>query len=256
MINGSLLSRGDTESGADVRAEALPENSAIALAQIREMLTTIADQQNGRLPAERELAAQLGMGRRAIRRSLEVLEAEGRVWRKQGSGTYLGTAPAPKPSIASEPCHPTASPAGLLQIIEARLVIEPPLARLAALRSNSKLVRKLRRCIEQIQAAEDFDAADLWDSALHREIAAAAGNPLLNGLYEQLGNWRHGEGIRQIRLRALRRHHDPGAGETYQAILEAIAAGDGAGAKAAMRRHLLMLQKAYLDYAHRELAGS
>src|SRR3546814_9395312 len=34
--------------------------------------------------SERELAEALGVGRRAVRRALEVLEAEGRIWRRQG----------------------------------------------------------------------------------------------------------------------------------------------------------------------------
>src|SRR3546814_18010883 len=54
----------------------------------RERLRGIVDQleQEGRrqLPTERELAEQIGVGRRAVRRALEVLEAEGRIWRRQG----------------------------------------------------------------------------------------------------------------------------------------------------------------------------
>ena len=43
------------------------------------------------------LAAQIGIGRRALRRALEVLEAEGRIWRHQGKGTFLG----PRPPLTS-----------------------------------------------------------------------------------------------------------------------------------------------------------
>jgi GntR family transcriptional repressor for pyruvate dehydrogenase complex len=63
------------------------ENSSRALASLRAMLDRL-EAAGGRLPPERELVVSLGVGRRAIRRALEVLETEGLIWRQQGSGTY------------------------------------------------------------------------------------------------------------------------------------------------------------------------
>src|SRR5271156_2979270 len=44
---------------------------------------------DGRIPPERTLASELGMGRRLVRRALDVLEQEGRIHRHQGRGTFV-----------------------------------------------------------------------------------------------------------------------------------------------------------------------
>ena len=53
---------------------------------------------NSRLPAERALSVQLGLSRSALREALEILEAQGKVWRHVGQGTFIGTRPAPEPA--------------------------------------------------------------------------------------------------------------------------------------------------------------
>ncbi|MDO5611901.1 MAG: FCD domain-containing protein [Paracoccus sp. (in: a-proteobacteria)] len=250
MQSGSALTDGLPKAD-------LPESSAKALEQIRTLLTEVACKETGRLPTERELAERLGKGRRAIRRALEVLEAEGAIWRKHGSGTYLGPTPAvTPPSPAMRQQTMPASPASLIHMVEARLMLEPALARLAALRHVPNALTRMKSFADRIAAAEDVDGADLWDSALHREIAAAAGNPILLALFDQINGWRYDEGMRRIRLRA-RRH----AGtiqpviDEHHTILDAIASGDGNAAAAAMRDHLTSLQRVFLRYATEETTG-
>jgi DNA-binding FadR family transcriptional regulator len=62
-----------------------------ALAQLRSLLDANADRSEWRLPGERDLALELSLGRRAIRSALGVLEAEQRVWRRQGKGPLLAS---------------------------------------------------------------------------------------------------------------------------------------------------------------------
>ncbi|MGO8656855.1 winged helix-turn-helix domain-containing protein, partial [Rhizobium ruizarguesonis] len=62
-------------------------NSNYALERLRALLRSDSLDADGKLPTERTLSEMLGVGRRAVRRALEVLEAEGRIWRRQGSGT-------------------------------------------------------------------------------------------------------------------------------------------------------------------------
>ena len=69
----------------------LTDSSNFALGRLRALLDDSSFDAGQRLPPERELAARIGIGRRALRRALEVLEAEGRIWRHQGKGTFLGS---------------------------------------------------------------------------------------------------------------------------------------------------------------------
>ncbi len=78
----------------------------------------------------------LGVSRRAIRRALEVLEAEGLIWRRQGSGTYAGR----RPDGWSEHVDSIVAGTDLMEVMEVRLRVEPQLAQLAAMRA------KARRC--------------------------------------------------------------------------------------------------------------
>lgn len=58
------------------------------LGRLLAMLKDGVPPSDGRLPTERELSETMGVRRRALRRALESLEAEGLVWRKQGKGTF------------------------------------------------------------------------------------------------------------------------------------------------------------------------
>ena len=69
---------------------------------------------------------KLGVGRREVRRALDVLEEEGRIWRKQGKGTFIGPAAPVEPLALQGLVQQT----NLLEVMEARLQLEPGLARL------------------------------------------------------------------------------------------------------------------------------
>lgn len=60
------------------------DNSNYALAKLREYIQTQDLAKDRRLPTERAFAETFNVGRRAVRRALEVLEAEGLIWRRQG----------------------------------------------------------------------------------------------------------------------------------------------------------------------------
>ena len=54
-------------------------NSSSALEQLRQLIQQREQQPDRALPTERELAERFGVGRREIRRALDVLEEEGRI---------------------------------------------------------------------------------------------------------------------------------------------------------------------------------
>ncbi|MDS9469471.1 FCD domain-containing protein [Paracoccus sp. MBLB3053] len=213
-------------------------NSAYALERLRQHLTSGGIAAGSRLPTERRLAETLGVGRRAVRRALEVLEAEGLIWRRQGSGTFVG----PSPALAGG--EALAATTDFLEIMEVRLRIEPQLAALAAMRATAEQITRMRELADRIVQCEDADARELWDGTLHRLIAQASGNSLFLSLFETVNRLRQDEAWQSIRERARggngtrdvtrRQHHD---------IIDAIAERDPQAAAEHMRQHLLMLQE-------------
>ncbi len=212
--------------------------AAFALDRIRALVEADGRRTEWRLPPERDLAVTIGTGRRAVRSALEVLEAEGRVWRHQGRGTFAGQRPDIQPHLVASMAERT-SP---LEVMEARLEIEPGLARLAASRATPEVVANLQRVLQRLAAGTDTATVERWDGTFHRTIAETAGNRLLLTIFgvidriRQLPSWQkpRAEARTAERLRLVHVQH--------AAIVDAIRRHDGAAAEQAMRRHLVSLQ--------------
>ncbi|MFM2481956.1 FadR/GntR family transcriptional regulator [Celerinatantimonas sp. YJH-8] len=226
------------------------DSSNSALDQLRQMLREFNGDVHTPLPTERELAERFHVGRRAIRRALDVLEEEGRIWRKQGKGTFVG------PGAPQHPLDLVALPkqSNLLEVMETRLLFEPNLARLAAIRASEEQIALMRRLSEKMKTipAEDADQNELWDSAFHRAIAEASGNRLLTGLFDAIDAIRRDPIWRDMRDRARNRlkmnHYD----NDHLAIVDAIARRSPKEAAQAMRQHLLDLQSNFMQLVTEE----
>ncbi len=219
-----------------------PDNSTIALERIRDLLSKLAGSDETRLPTERALSEQLDVSRGAVRRALEVLEAEGVVWRRQGSGTYAGGRPAR--TVPGAKTDPLVATTDFTEIMEVRLRIEPPLAQLAALRALPEEIAAMREHLERINGNDDADARELWDGALHRQIAASARNRLFLTLFDIVNRIRQDDSWRTVRekARTIARSRETTRGQ-HEAIIDAIEARDPARAGEAMREHLLLIQE-------------
>jgi DNA-binding FadR family transcriptional regulator len=217
-------------------------NSSLALERLRTIISRLEAQDHGQLPTERELAEQIGVGRRAVRRALEVLVAEGRIWRRQGAGTFVGAEPhQPERHLKKLP-----DLSNMFEVMEVRLRLEPALAQLAALRATPADVAWMRELAAKVAAADDMDSRELWDGALHRAIATVAGNKLFLALFDvvdrvrQDDTWRHiREGLRTAATASLYKSQ-------HFEVLDAIERRDPAAAEKAMRQHLLALQERLL----------
>jgi DNA-binding FadR family transcriptional regulator len=144
-----------------------------------------------RLPGERELAQQLNVGRASVREALGYLQLQDLIVTRRASGSYVADDVLERlanVSVDAVRAVPDASPAALLQ---ARLIIEPSLARLAALAAPHPK-EDLTRLIDVMGGA--MDPADpeqrlRWSGAdrmFHREVAVLAGNPVLLAMADQI----------------------------------------------------------------------
>ncbi|MGV1927759.1 FadR/GntR family transcriptional regulator [Agrobacterium tumefaciens] len=216
------------------------DNSNYALAKLREYIQTKNLANDGRLPTERAFAETFNVGRRSIRRALEVLEAEGLIWRRQGAGTFVGE----KPDDWSTQVTEMVASTDIMEIMEVRLRIEPQLAQLAAMRAKPAEVERMRALVKKTGESTDADAKELWDGSLHRQIAQSAGNKLFLSIFDVVNRIRQDDAWQSIRELARRSGTNGKASfEQHVAIVDAIADRDPARAGEAMRQHLLMHQE-------------
>ena len=187
-----------------------------------------------RLPPERELCTLLDLGRSALREGLEVLEAEGRIWRHVGQGTFVGSRPAPEPAALSLISART-SPS---EVLETRLLVEPLLARLAALRASEAEIGQMQRLLEKSEAARDAKTWELWDGRLHRAVAEAAHNGLLLSIFDAFNAMRSQARWSALRQAALTPERHAAYCAHHRAYVDAIATRDPNRAESVMRRHV------------------
>jgi DNA-binding FadR family transcriptional regulator len=210
------------------------ERSHAALVQLRAYLAQRDLPPDSRLPPERELCEMLGVSRGDLRKALAVLEAEGQVWRHVGKGTFVGSGPMDEIVHVADIAAKT-NPADLMR---ARLILEPELAREAALHATSDDIGAMRDCMVRTKAAETWRQYENYDNLLHRQIAQATRNTVLLGLFDALNSIRRAVVWGRLRPDPARPPHDHHSFGEHGRIVDAIEDRDLAGAASAMRVHL------------------
>jgi GntR family transcriptional regulator, transcriptional repressor for pyruvate dehydrogenase complex len=142
----------------------------------------------------------------------------------------------------------------LQEVMEARLQIEPGLAKYAALRATPEQIQLMRRLLDKVKTMSrgDPDQIELWDSAFHRAIADAAGNRLLLGLFDAVDAIRRDPSWLAVRNAARNQERLNRYDDHHERIVEHIAARQPKEAAKVMREHLLALQQAFLSTLHDE----
>lgn len=201
--------------------------------RLRELIETAGYRHNDRLPPERELCKKLGTTRNKLRRALAGLEAEGRIWRHVGRGTFVGARPVLNLTDVTY-LRDLIKP---IQVVEVRLTVEPELCRLAARHASNSDREQMSLCAERCRAAEDWRAYEAWDNNLHHAIARATHNQLFLYFFETLNSVRRSIVWGQPR-NTRKPSRDYSSFREHDAIVAAIYAGDCDLAADRMTRHL------------------
>ena len=214
-----------------------PDNATVVRARLLALITNGGMTSNGQLPTEREICDTMTVSRRAVRRALDALQAEGLIWRKQGKGTFAGQPPDPTQVLAAGIVGETS----FIEVMQARLCIEPGLAGMAALRATPADIDRMRNLARRTVESTDADSTELWDGALHRLIARTAGNAPLLAAFAMLDEIRGNAGWRNQRSRARSVETLKISDYEHHTLIDAIESGDRSEAEAAMRAHLTTL---------------
>jgi DNA-binding FadR family transcriptional regulator len=210
-----------------------------ALARLSAYLSQSGLGHGDRLPPERELAGQLGLTRAELRKALAMLQAEGQLWRHVGRGTFIGSRPPETVGDIAAMARRT-NPE---EIMRARLLIEPEIARTAALNATSAQVEEMRIAAAKSRSAATWRLYERWDTRLHRIIAEATQNSLLVGLLDTLNAVRRMATWGRLRVNPLRPDRNHHSFAEHDAIVDAIAHRDMAEAANAMRAHLQTVER-------------
>jgi DNA-binding FadR family transcriptional regulator len=186
-----------------------------------------------RLPSERDLARQLEVGRASVREAIAALQVAGIIETRPGSGSFVAAGAAERSREAHD-----SSPSDLL---EARQLLEPTIARLAAERGGADAE------IDTLLAAMENADGDAWndcDRRFHQRIAALTGNPVLADLADRIAAVMDEPLWQRLRDDSIAA---PGRMTIHLAehrmIYEAIAEGDADAAELYAAQHIRRVRK-------------
>ncbi len=172
---------------------------------------------------EGDLALALGTSKTPVREALGRLVADGLASNNARSGVYVTRLSTDE----------------IVDLYEAREILEPPLARLAAERASESDISALTDSLNSFETAllaDEYDALMEWDSQFHEMIASIAGNRALALARERLDNC-----IAIARVASVRKAHrktSSAALKEHTRICDAIAKRDGKAAERLMADHI------------------
>lgn len=222
----------------------MSSNADPLVMRLRAYITEHQLESGMRLPAERQLSAELGVSRSSLREAIQQLISNGMLISRRGGGTWIRQQLAPwSEQRIVEPIRQLLrdDPDYRYDILEARHAIEASTAWHAALRATDADKEKLQYAFDatlKLKESDDPDLAAQADVRFHLAIAEASHNVVLlqtmRGFFELLQS-----SVMQSRQRM---YTQPAIfarlTEQHQALLDAILAGDADAARQAAMQHL------------------
>lgn len=205
----------------------------------------------GRLPNERSLAAEFGVTRTVVRHALSLLEAQGRISREVGRGTFLrpvggrgGGGPGGRRSLDGDRDVTEVSPA---DVMVARRLIEPRVLPLVVAWATPRDFDELDRCLEGGAASESAAEFEAWDFALHHALVVASRNQLLVAMFSVVERARQGEIWGNLKRRNDSRERRAAYQGEHVELVDALRARDAEHAMRVMDAHLARVEANLLE---------
>ncbi|WP_180923857.1 FadR/GntR family transcriptional regulator [Nocardioides marinisabuli] len=205
----------------------------------RHLATSIVEgeiEEGARLPHEGEMLSQLQVGRATLREALRLLEVWGLV--------VIRTGPGGGPTVRRPSSGEFAEQLALMlqfqqltlqDVSDARLALEPMMARLAAERITPEAIAELRDSIEIMRRSYD-DPAEFWlqNARFHSAVAKAGESTIISTIIDALKFIGDGasSGVHYARPELEEVVH------AHSQVVDRLEAGDAEGAASSMHRHL------------------
>lgn len=244
VTNGWHLERVQDERLDAVRAEGGPAFEAVKLGRVSRQVVEQFQREvrtgrlrpGDKLPTERDMAVQFGVGRNSIREALRELDLLGLVESRHGEGTFVGDPSAADLMAPFRAVIELSSTAGG-SVMEFRRVFEPGIAALAAANVTEDRASALHAALTDFEDLVGSGSAGVEraDADFHLMIGYTTGNTTVIGVHSALYAL-----LKDFRSKLARSSYAPSdhAVLGHRLIYDAIIAGDSEAASRAMADHL------------------
>ncbi len=221
----------------------IPENINKNSTPLKIVNEIIRNLENGKfkpgdkLPSERELCKIYDVGRSSVREAIRILVVMGYLESFQGRGTFI-TMPPDMIDMPLDEMDKSILEAPIVDLMEAREILEISMTKLAAERADNDIISKLNLLLEKMKESKDGDDFLDYDLEFHILIAEASNNVILNEMMKSLMN----------ELNKYKSYFSAGSPWTKNAtiqttskIIEYISLGQGDMAAEKMHEHLSLV---------------
>jgi GntR family transcriptional repressor for pyruvate dehydrogenase complex len=233
-----------TADPQDAELQHRPNISEAVAERIRASIVTAELKPGDRIGREEDLAKEFGVSRPTLREALRLLSSEHLIRASKGPGGGIFVAATPEQGIGMNVSAAVSSmldahSIGLDELLETRMLLEVPLAGLAAQRAGEHDVAALGELVAEVEVdGAGPERIGELDARLHRLIAQIADNRLAGAFTGWIVD------VLQPRLAA---EVEPAVVEEvivdqHRDLLQAISRGDPVAAERAMREHLVYLR--------------
>lgn len=190
-----------------------------------------------RMPTERSLCAQYGMGRHTVRRVLGDLKDLSLITQTVGSGTYVSPkANAALTALTAESPAALTSPA---ELMDARIALEPTIIAMVVQRATPADLQRMQTCCDKADAATSLEEFEHWDAMLHEAIAVATHNNFISSVFRLMNHIRTRGAWGKLKQRSATPERRREYQREHRALVQALVDRDAARAEQLARAHAL-----------------
>lgn len=192
------------------------------------------------LPSEKELIDALGVSRITVRKALSVLSNAGLIKTSRGRGSTVLFDASSVGGNGTLADYAQDYIKGFRAATQIRLLLEPEIARQAALNATDEFVEQLRSCIHPGK-----DTASLQKEDFHRKIVEFMNNTELLKIYDELINIENNQAPAGVISPEKQNDISAALDQQHAKIFQAIEARDGEFAYFYMKEHTQFIQHTF-----------